>query len=60
MKIKVNDKVVHRRNHHWEAKVVKDYDPRRPVNGYVKVCMESPSGPVEYRVIKSILRKKTW
>jgi hypothetical protein len=41
-----NDIVRHRDNPSWQAVVLKDLHPRRPVNGMVRVAHTSPLGNV--------------
>ena len=37
MRIKTGTKVTHKRNPSWSAVVLEDLQPRRPVNGYVRL-----------------------
>ena len=41
-----NDLVRHRDNPNWTAVIVKDLEPRRPVNGFVRIAHMTPLGTV--------------
>ena len=53
MKIEQGQIVVHKRNPRWQGVVVKDLDPRRPVNG---VLLVNHNGRVA-RMHKDLLKK---
>jgi hypothetical protein len=55
MKMKAGTLVQHRDNHQWRAVVVRDLDPRKPVNG---VVLLNHNGRVA-RMHKDLLKKVT-
>jgi len=55
--MKVNDLVRHRDNPRWQAVILKDLHPRRPVNGFVRVAHLTPLGTVHIcKMPKDILK----
>lgn len=53
--MKAGEEVQHRDNHQWRGVIVRDLDPRKPVNG---VVLLSHNGRVA-RMHKNLLRKVT-
>jgi hypothetical protein len=43
-----NDLVRHRDNPNWRAVIVKDLEPRRPVNGFVRLVHMTPLGTIHH------------